>query len=79
MIHRIKSILTELGFCAKDVESVSQDIFDAYTSAERCYHNINHILKNESAKVFVQVLECAGVYKRTEAGQNAFKRFISTL
>ena len=45
MIHRIKSILTELGFCAKDVESVSQDIFDAYTSDKRCYHNINHILK----------------------------------
>ena len=41
--------------------------------------NINQILKDEIAKVFVQVLECAGVYKRTEAGQNAFKRFISTL
>ncbi len=41
--------------------------------------NINQILKDEIAKVFVQVLECAGVYKRTEAGQNAFKRFIATL
>ncbi|MCI5588749.1 MAG: UDP-glucose--hexose-1-phosphate uridylyltransferase [Lachnospiraceae bacterium] len=41
--------------------------------------NINQILKDEIAKVFVQVLECAGVYKRTEAGQNAFKRFILTL
>ena len=41
--------------------------------------NINQILKDEIAKVFVQVLECAGVYKRTESGQNAFKRFISTL
>ena len=41
--------------------------------------NINQILKDEIAKVFVQVLECAGVYKRTEAGQNAFKRFTSTL
>lgn len=41
--------------------------------------NINQILKDEIAKVFVQVLECAGVYKRTEAGQNAFKKFTSTL
>lgn len=41
--------------------------------------NVNQILKDEIAKVFVQVLECAGVYKRTEEGQEAFKRFVSTL
>ena len=41
--------------------------------------NINQILKDEIANVFVQVLECAGVYKRTEEGQNAFKRFIAFL
>ena len=41
--------------------------------------NVNQILKDEIAKVFVKVLECAGVYKRTEEGQNAFKRFVSTL
>ncbi len=41
--------------------------------------NVNQILKDEIAKVFVKVLECAGVYKRTEAGQNAFKKFVSTL
>lgn len=43
MIYRIKSVLADIGFCAKDVESLSQDIFDTYTSSERCYHNINHI------------------------------------
>lgn len=41
--------------------------------------NVNQILKDEIAKVFVKVLECAGVYKRTEEGQNAFKRFVSSL
>ena len=41
--------------------------------------NINQILKDEIAKVFVEVLECAGVYKRTEEGQKAFKRFASSL
>ena len=41
--------------------------------------NVNQILKDQIAKVFVKVLECAGVYKRTEEGQNAFRKFISTL
>ena len=41
--------------------------------------NVNQILKDEIAKVFVKVLECAGVYKRTEEGHNAFRKFISTL
>lgn len=41
--------------------------------------NINQIIKDEIANVFVEVLECAGVYKRTEKGQNAFKRFVSSL
>lgn len=31
------------------------------------------------AKTFIQQLECAGVYKRTEEGQEAFKRFLETL
>lgn len=29
--------------------------------------------------LIVQVLECAGVYKRTEEGMKAFKRFPSVL
>ena len=41
--------------------------------------NINIIIKDEIGKVFVQVLECAGVYKHTEEGLCAFKRFISQL
>ena len=41
--------------------------------------NINQILKDEIAKVFVKVLECAGVYKHTEDGISAFKRFIASL
>ena len=41
--------------------------------------NINGIIKNEIAKVFVQVLECAGVFKRTDEGIKAFKRFVFLL
>jgi predicted metal-dependent HD superfamily phosphohydrolase len=61
MIHRIKSVLTEIGFCAKDVESVSQDIFNVYTSAERCYHNINHIFK--MLNNFDDFIQCSGCTK----------------
>lgn len=37
------------------------------------------IIQKEIADCFVQVLECAGVYKRTEEGMKAFKRFLSVL
>lgn len=41
--------------------------------------NIHAILQDEIGKVFVKVLECAGVYKRTQEGQKAFRRFIESL
>ena len=41
--------------------------------------NVNEILQQEIGKVFCEVLEDPGVYKCTEEGLEAFKRFISTL
>ena len=41
--------------------------------------NINQIIKDEIANVFVEVLKCAGVYKRTEEGMRDFKRFVLSL
>jgi len=41
--------------------------------------NITGILQKEIGLVFTRVLEDAGVYKRTEEGQKAFERFISSL
>ncbi len=41
--------------------------------------NIMDILKQETGKVFVKVLEDAGVYKCTEEGMKAFLRFIAIL
>lgn len=41
--------------------------------------NIMDILKDEIGKVFVKVLEDAGVYKCTEEGMNNFMKFISVL
>jgi len=41
--------------------------------------NIHGIIQDEISKVFVKVLECAGVYKRNKDSQEAFDRFIKTL
>lgn len=41
--------------------------------------NIMDILHKEIGDVFMRVLEDAGVYKRTEAGQAAFDRFVDSL
>lgn len=41
--------------------------------------NVMEILKEEIGKVFVHVLEDAGVYKCTEEGREAFLRFVHTL
>lgn len=42
-------------------------------------NNIMEILHGEIGNVFMEVLEDAGVYKRDDAGQAAFDRFLSTL
>ena len=40
---------------------------------------IRHRLEQEVGRVFLHVLEDAGVFKRTPSGQEAFRRFIRTL
>ena len=40
---------------------------------------IHSIVQKEIGKVFAKVLECAGVYKRTPEGQEAFGRFLSVI
>ncbi len=39
--------------------------------------NITEIIQKEIGLVFMQVLEDAGVYKRTDAGRKAFERFLA--
>ena len=41
--------------------------------------NIHSVIQDEIGKVFVKVLECAGVYKCTKEGREAFGRFIDRL
>ena len=55
----------------------ADEFLPAYTNISA--DNINHILEQEVGKVFCQVLEDAGVYKNTEEGRKAFRRFLETL
>lgn len=41
--------------------------------------NIDEIINEETGLVFKQVLECAGVFKRDEAGKTAFDKFLAKL
>ena len=41
--------------------------------------NIHDVVRAEIGKVFAKVLECAGVYKRTEEGNKAFDRFVDVI
>ena len=55
----------------------ADEFLPAYTDVNA--DNIDHILEQEVGKVFSQVLEDAGVYKNTEEGRKAFRRFLETL
>lgn len=78
-------LLEEAILAGKDIRAIDEIEKHANWVEEWCGNyeitadNINQIIKDEIANVFVEVLECAGVYKRTEKGQNAFKKFVSSL
>ncbi|MCM1181451.1 MAG: UDP-glucose--hexose-1-phosphate uridylyltransferase [Clostridium sp.] len=66
----------------RDIEKIEkhaewvEEWIDKYTVNES---NIHTIIQDEISKVFIKVLECAGVYKRTAEGQEAFLKFIDSL
>lgn len=78
-------LLEETILTGKDIRAIDEIEKHADWVEEWCGNyeitaeNINQILKDEIANVFVEVLKCAGVYKRTEEGMRAFKRFVSSL
>lgn len=62
-----------------DVEKHADWVYEWRNNYHITSTNIQAILHKEIVNVFVQVLECCGVYKRTEDGMTAFKRFLSIL
>ena len=86
---RLKEELAILGdyiVNGKDIRSNEQiekhaDWVDEFKAnyGEITAENVDDILKAEVGKVFVGVLEDAGVYKCTEDGRNAFMRFVNSI
>ena len=86
---RLKEELAILGdyiVNGKDIRSNEQiekhaDWVDEFKAnyGEITAENVDDILKAEVGKVFVGVLEDAGVYKCNEDGRNAFMRFVNSI
>ena len=90
---RLKNEMAELkeaylsGADIRSIETISKhadwvdEFADAYyeQGIDIDESNIDKILQDEIGKVFMHVLEDAGVYKRTPEGQAAFDRFIATI
>jgi UDPglucose--hexose-1-phosphate uridylyltransferase len=86
---RLKGEIAELVTAIKDgsdirsIESIAKhaDWVDSWKdqhdlSGEEA---IEAAIKEEIGKTFAKILECAGVYKRDEAGTAAFMRFVESL
>ena len=58
------------------LEKHAQWVAELKTKHTFTAENVSDILKEEVGRVYAQVLEHAGVYKRSEDGRAAFKRFI---
>ena len=85
---RLKDELEELAEClvegtpAAEKEQIakhSEWAEELKQNYEFTRENAMDILKKETGKVFVQVLEDAGVYKCSKEGREAFARFITYL
>ena len=86
---RLKEELATLGTCLVGGKDLSADPRTASHAdwakdvqkrhPELASANVDEILRQEVGKVFASVLEDAGVFKRTDTGREAFRRFIATL
>ena len=79
-------LLKDYIMCGKDIRSnptieKHADWVEAFLPryANISCDNIDGILQKEIGRVFLRVLEDAGVYKRTRQGQEAFLRFIHSI
>jgi len=78
-------LLSEALVNGKDIrqlDSISKHadwVDEWYSKQEVTQDNVRDILHREIANRFVEVLVCAGVYKRTDKGMEQFKRFLEVL
>ena len=78
-------LLAEALLEKKDIRSIdavskhADWVEEWYSKQEITADNVKEVLHREIANRFVEVLECAGVYKRTENGMSRFKKFLKVL
>lgn len=63
---------------SKHAEWVNNKVLPRLGSDPSCEEALA-VIKEETGVAFSEILECAGVYKRDDKGQEAFGRFISSL
>ncbi len=73
----LESVLLSGAPVCGELEKHAQWVLDLKARYHFTEENITEILQKEVGCIFRQVLEHAGVYKRTEAGRAAFLRFIA--
>ncbi|ADU29318.1 UDP-glucose--hexose-1-phosphate uridylyltransferase [Evansella cellulosilytica] len=73
---RMEEVISETEEISKHGEWAKQFVEKYDTINEE---NCKEILQNEIGKVFATVLEHAGVFKRDEQGQKAFRKFVKSL
>ena len=73
-------ILSGRDFAENEQISKHKEWFEKF---KNCYaineENVETVLRDEIGKTFVRVLEDAGVYKRTDEGREAFRRFVCSV
>ena len=65
--------------CLKKHEAWLEQILSSYADLPITENNVDNILQQEIGKVFVKVLEDAGVFKCTTEGRAAFLLFINSI
>jgi UDPglucose--hexose-1-phosphate uridylyltransferase len=80
MAQMEEAILAGKDLRADEVLEKHADWVDTWVgNQELTAENIHGVVQAEIGKVFAKVLECAGVYKRTEEGMAAFDRFVDVI
>lgn len=75
-----RAVLNNEDLRANELTASHADWADGWkNNYELTAENIHAIVQKEIGKVFVEVLEDAGVFKRTEEGRGAFIRFVNSL
>lgn len=76
-LHRMEALIVDGCMLTGDLEKHAAWVEELRSRNTFTKENVNCILRMELGKVFAQVLEHSGVFKRTKEGNVAFHRFMN--